>query len=148
MGIADAVKTSKAIQSSQELDVLSGEAEHPRKERVMALPKATDATGRAVGTTRRLDQLGRIVVPAELRKMLGIHTGDLIDFRFIDGHIALLKVAAECVLCGRREDLVERRGKHICVECVRDLRKESSETGESGERFVELRDEFACGAVH
>ena len=78
----------------------------------------------AVGTTRRIDQLGRIVVPAELRKILGVQTGDLINCRFVDGHIALMKVDVECALCARRTDLVERNGKHICDQCIRALREE------------------------
>jgi len=80
---------------------------------------------RAIGTARRIDQLGRIVVPAELRRMIGLRTGDLVDFRFVDGHIAVLKVEAECALCGRSEGLTDWRDKHICRECIRDIRDDS-----------------------
>jgi|tagenome__1003787_1003787.scaffolds.fasta_scaffold20724099_3 transcriptional pleiotropic regulator of transition state genes len=75
-----------------------------------------------VGTARQIDQLGRVVVPAELRKMLGLRTGDLLDFRLIDGYIAVSKVEPECALCGNRERLVDHADKKICRDCVAEIR--------------------------
>ena len=77
---------------------------------------------RAVGTARRIDQLGRVVVPSELRKMMGIASGDLLDFRMVDGHIALLKIDPECALCNSTDRLSEIRGKHLCADCLRSIR--------------------------
>ena len=42
---------------------------------------------REIGTARQIDQLGRVVVPAELRKRIGLLTGDLLDFRIIGGNV-------------------------------------------------------------
>ena len=78
--------------------------------------------GRTIGTARRIDQLGRVVVPAELRKLLGIHTGDLLDFRIIEGQLALLKVDPECALCGCATRLVEVNTKHVCIDCLHLVR--------------------------
>jgi len=59
-----------------------------------------------IGTARRIDQLGRVVVPAELRKLTGIRAGDLLDFR-ADGHsIVMTKVAPEYAVRGRSERLM------------------------------------------
>jgi transcriptional pleiotropic regulator of transition state genes len=77
---------------------------------------------KSVGTARHIDQLGRIVVPAELRKLMNIHAGDLLDFRAVDGRIAIIKVDPECVICGQTEYLVERHGKHLCADCIGELR--------------------------
>jgi AbrB family transcriptional regulator, transcriptional pleiotropic regulator of transition state genes len=74
-----------------------------------------------IGTARQLDQLGRIVVPAELRRMVGLRTGDLLDFRIIAGHITIIKVDPECALCGNREGLVAHLDKSICAECIQDV---------------------------
>jgi transcriptional pleiotropic regulator of transition state genes len=121
-------------------------SEHPTKGTLMALTTSIDPDVRSVGTTRRMDQLGRIVVPAELRKMLGIQTGDLVDFRFVDGHIALFKVADECALCGRREHLIEQGDKHVCETCVGELR-EKPRCAICGrlDALVERHGKFVCG---
>jgi transcriptional pleiotropic regulator of transition state genes len=78
-----------------------------------------------IGTVRQLDQLGRIVVPAELRKTIGLHSGDLLDFRIAAGHIVIARVDPECVLCGSREELVHRFEKSICEQCIGEIRATS-----------------------
>ena len=60
---------------------------------------------RSVGTARRIDQLGRVVVPAELRKILGIRKGDLLDIRVEDGRLVLVKIEPECAICGGSDNL-------------------------------------------
>jgi transcriptional pleiotropic regulator of transition state genes len=89
------------------------------------VPANSDPTegGHSVGTARRIDQLGRIVVPAELRKMTGISSGDLIDFRMIDGHISLLKVEPECALCNGTNDLSAVHVRHLCADCLDEIRQ-------------------------
>lgn len=76
---------------------------------------------RTIGTARRIDQLGRVVVPAELRRILGIRQGDLLDIRVEDGRLVLLKLEPECAICGRFDNLVELHEKHVCKDCVREL---------------------------
>jgi transcriptional pleiotropic regulator of transition state genes len=78
----------------------------------------------AVGTARRIDQLGRVVVPAELRKMMGLHTGELVDFRFVDGHIELLRVERGCILCGATQILTSVGDKEVCTACVERIRNQ------------------------
>ena len=91
----------------------------------MALPTSSTVDireDRTIGSIRRIDQLGRIVVPAELRRVTGIQTGDLVEIRLVDGHIALTKIAAECALCGCRDELVDHGTKQLCTECVREIK--------------------------
>jgi AbrB family transcriptional regulator, transcriptional pleiotropic regulator of transition state genes len=76
---------------------------------------------RSVGTARRIDQLGRVVVPAELRKFLGIRKGDLLDIRVEDGRLTLLKIEPECAICGGADNLRELHDKHVCKDCVLEL---------------------------
>ena len=78
--------------------------------------------------------------------MIGLHAGDLLDFRFVDGHIALIKVEPECALCGASENLVERHGKSICSNCVREIRDEPSCAicGLVGAELVARHDKFVC----
>ena len=64
-----------------------------------------------IGATRRIDQLGRVVVPVELRRTLAIREGDLLEVTAEDGRLILRKVAPECALCGRHDDLMDLREK-------------------------------------
>jgi AbrB family transcriptional regulator, transcriptional pleiotropic regulator of transition state genes len=71
-----------------------------------------------MGSARRIDALGRVVVPAELRRLLGIRQGDLVAMRVEDGRLVGWKIAPGCALCGRSDDLVEVNDKHLCARCV------------------------------
>ena len=76
---------------------------------------------RMIGTARQIDQLGRVVVPAELRRILSMRQGDLLDIRAEDGRLILQKIEPECAICTRTDDLVELHEKHVCRDCVREL---------------------------
>jgi transcriptional pleiotropic regulator of transition state genes len=70
---------------------------------------------------RKIDSLGRVVIPAEQRRALGISEGDLIETRLEFGRVVILKVEPECALCGSVSDLSEMLDKHVCNNCVRSL---------------------------
>jgi len=75
----------------------------------------------SIGSTRRIDQLGRIVVPAEMRRLLDIRDGDLLEIHVEDGHIVLGKLDERCVFCGGTDDLRPHRGRPVCHGCVEEL---------------------------
>lgn len=83
-----------------------------------------------IGTTRRIDQLGRVVVPAEFRRTMGIREGDLLEVTSEDGRLILRKVAPECALCGRADDLIDLHAKHVCRDCVQEIRHEPQDASE------------------
>jgi transcriptional pleiotropic regulator of transition state genes len=67
-----------------------------------------------------------VVVPAELRRSLGIREGDLLDISAEDGRLVLRKVAPACAICGRDDDLIDMHEKHLCRDCVREIKLEPS----------------------
>ena len=70
------------------------------------------------GITRPIDDLGRVVLPKELRNSLNINTKDLLEIH-IEGDMIILKKSEEkCVLCGSGEDIVSFGGKNLCRACV------------------------------
>ena len=72
---------------------------------------------KATGIVRRIDELGRIVLPIELRRTLDIEIKDPMEI-YLDGDkIVLSKHYDACVFCGERKNLTEFRGRHICGEC-------------------------------
>ena len=54
----------------------------------------------ASGVTRKVDGLGRVVLPVEVRRTLGIDVGDLVDVAVEEGHVVLRKVERGCTFCG------------------------------------------------
>lgn len=76
---------------------------------------------RAVGMARKVDQLGRIVVPAEMRRMFRIEEGDLVEIYVEEDHLALAKVEQRCVFCGAQNELRAFKEKLVCAACVQDL---------------------------
>lgn len=81
----------------------------------------TSAEVTLTGITRRVDSLGRIVLPAELRRYEGLTGGDRIEV-FVDGDaIVLRKYARGCVFCGRMETLSAFGRQQVCQHCRKAL---------------------------
>lgn len=78
---------------------------------------------RVPGVIRKLDGLGRIVIPQEMRKSLGLQEGDEVEIQLENGVLQLRKFAPGCVFCGGSRDLVTYENKHICGECLQKIRK-------------------------
>ena len=81
---------------------------------------------KSTGIVRRIDDLGRVVLPVELRRTLNLEVRDPVEI-FIDGDaIVLRKYDAACLFCGAPRDLLSSyRGKQICRSCLRQLREET-----------------------
>lgn len=77
---------------------------------------------KATGITRKIDELGRIVLPKELRKTLGIEPGTPIEIYTEDDMIILKKFENRCVLCGSTADVADVKGKKVCKKCIADLK--------------------------
>ena len=81
---------------------------------------------RRTGVARKVDQLGRVVLPAEVRRHFGISPGDLIEIGVDTDAILLTKVEDRCVFCGGTTSLSEFSGKLVCGECVSRLAGEEA----------------------
>ena len=76
------------------------------------------------GIARKVDELGRIVLPIELRKQLDItEKTDSLEIYLEDGRIILEKVCPSCIFCGSKQEVREFKGKKICAACVHELSK-------------------------
>ena len=76
------------------------------------------------GVARKVDQLGRVVLPAEVRRRFGIHAGDMVEVAVDSDAILLTKVEDRCVFCGGGAELIEFSGKLVCRGCVSRLSSE------------------------
>ena len=78
---------------------------------------------KATGVVRPVDALGRVVIPIELRRNMGINTDDSLEI-FVDGqYIMLKKYEPACIFCGSNDEIVQLRGKNICSKCIADMKK-------------------------
>ena len=75
---------------------------------------------KSTGIVRKVDELGRIVLPIELRRTLDIAEKDALEI-YVDGStIVLKKFRPSCVFCDSSRDLVTYKDKNICPRCLRD----------------------------
>lgn len=70
---------------------------------------------------RKIDDLGRIVVPAETRRLFNIHEGDELEIGVENDSIVIRKLEASCVFCGSTTSVAAFKGRGVCVECRRSL---------------------------
>ena len=77
---------------------------------------------KATGITRQVDELGRFVLPIEIRRSLGIKEKDTLEI-FTDGEgIVLKKYEPACIFCNSADDVVYYEGKRICGACLAKLK--------------------------
>lgn len=78
---------------------------------------------KATGIVRKVDELGRIVLPIELRRNLDIEERDALEI-YLDGDkIILQKYEPACLFCGSAQSLVSYRGKNVCAACIREMNR-------------------------
>ena len=76
---------------------------------------------KSTGIVRKVDELGRIVLPIELRRTLGIEEKDRIEI-CVDGEsIILRKYQPACIFCDNAKDIINYKGKNICPDCIRAM---------------------------
>ena len=77
---------------------------------------------KSTGVVRQLDNLGRVVLPIELRRTMDISVKDPLEV-FVEGEdIILRKYQPGCIFCGSTAGLTSYRNKYICPECVEAIR--------------------------
>lgn len=78
---------------------------------------------KSTGIVRKIDELGRIVLPVEIRKVLDIKNKDSVEI-FTDGdRIVLSKYQPSCSFCGDVNDIVYFEGKRICSACLEKIKQ-------------------------
>ena len=78
---------------------------------------------KSTGIVRKVDELGRIVIPIELRRTLNIEIKDPIEIYVDDDCILLKKYEPACIFCGSAEDVQQINGKNVCQNCIDELKK-------------------------
>ncbi|MBO0555743.1 AbrB/MazE/SpoVT family DNA-binding domain-containing protein [Clostridium botulinum] len=78
---------------------------------------------KSTGVVRRVDDLGRIVIPKELRRTLDIDERDALEIYTEGEQIILKKYAPTCIFCGEAKEVINFKGKNVCKICLKELGK-------------------------
>ena len=78
---------------------------------------------KSTGIVRKVDELGRIVLPIELRRTLEIAERDSLEFYVEGSTIILKKYEPACIFCGDAKDVVNYKGRNICRTCLDEMKK-------------------------
>lgn len=76
---------------------------------------------KSTGIIRRIDDLGRVVIPVEMRRTLDIGDKEALEISVEGGAIQLRRVRTTCVFCDGSKDVSDFRGKCVCAKCLREL---------------------------
>ena len=77
---------------------------------------------KSTGVVRKIDELGRIVLPIEIRKVLDIKQKDAVEIFTDNDKIILQKYQPACIFCNNADDVVYFNGKRICADCLAKIK--------------------------
>ena len=80
-------------------------------------------TMKSTGIVRKVDELGRIVLPIELRRTLEIAERDSLEIYVEGSTIILKKYEPACVFCADAKDVVNYKGRNICRKCLDEMKR-------------------------
>lgn len=77
---------------------------------------------KSTGIIRKIDELGRFVIPMEMRNKLSISNNDSLEIYVEGTSIILRKYQPDCVFCGSSKNVVEYKGKNVCEKCLNEMK--------------------------
>ena len=80
---------------------------------------------KSTGMVRKVDELGRIVLPAEIRQSMDINVRDALEIFTDDGRIILQKYQPACIFCNNADNVIYFNNKRICRECLEQLKTQA-----------------------
>lgn len=79
---------------------------------------------KATGVVRKVDELGRVVLPIEIRKVLDIKHKDALEMFTEGDRIILQKYTPACIFCDNTENVVFFNGKRVCADCIKQMKEQ------------------------
>ncbi len=97
----------------------NAKSQHRRKKNDME--KMENEKMKSLGIVRKVDELGRIVLPIETRRRLELEPGDGVEIFVEKDRVILKKYEPSCLFCGDADDIVVYKDKRICKNCLAEL---------------------------
>ncbi|EHI98739.1 transcriptional regulator, AbrB family [Clostridium sp. DL-VIII] len=79
---------------------------------------------KASGIVRNLDNLGRVVIPKEMRNLMAIKEGDPVEIIKVNNEVVVRKYSKGCIFCGSSQEISEFKEIIVCNECRKALGQE------------------------
>lgn len=77
---------------------------------------------KATGVIRKIDELGRVVIPVEFRRQMELNCQDEVEiYADANGDIILKKHSSACVFCGKGDHIKEYKNKNVCAHCINSI---------------------------
>lgn len=76
---------------------------------------------KSTGIVRKVDELGRIVLPIEMRRTLDIAEKDALEIYVEGSSIILKKYKPSCIFCDSTKDITIFKGKNVCPKCLKEM---------------------------
>lgn len=76
----------------------------------------------STGIVRKIDSLGRVVLPIELRRSFDIDKEDPVEIFVEDNYIMLKKYQPSCIFCNDAKSIVTYKGKNVCEKCLAEIK--------------------------
>ncbi|MBE3556244.1 MAG: AbrB/MazE/SpoVT family DNA-binding domain-containing protein [Firmicutes bacterium] len=76
---------------------------------------------KSTGIVRKVDELGRVVIPIELRRTMNIAERDPLEIYVDEDRIILKKYEPACTFCGSADGVIYFKGKNICSQCLQEM---------------------------
>ena len=77
---------------------------------------------KSTGIVRNIDELGRLVIPKEMRKKMGIGESSPVEIYVENERIIVTKYQDSCLFCGSGSDLFDFKGKRVCKACIEEIK--------------------------
>lgn len=77
---------------------------------------------KSTGIVRNVDELGRIVIPKEMRKIMDIASNDPVEIYVDADKIILTKYQPSCIFCGNAAGVSDFHGKKVCSDCIQEMK--------------------------
>ncbi len=78
---------------------------------------------KSTGIIRKVDELGRIVLPIELRRLMNIEPADGVEIYVEGNQIILQKHEPHCIFCGGNHDVIDFKDRSVCKACIEEMSK-------------------------
>ena len=78
---------------------------------------------KATGIVRKIDELGRIVLPIEMRRTLDLGEKDALEIYVEGSSVILKKYKPSCIFCDATKDVTVFKGKNVCPKCLKELKE-------------------------
>lgn len=78
---------------------------------------------KSTGIVRKVDELGRIVLPIEMRRTLDISERDALEIYVEGSSVILKKYKPSCIFCDSSKDITQFKGKNVCPKCLKELKE-------------------------